>query len=57
LQHYMIDVPVVGPNLAGLPHLNVPVGMEKGLPVGMLLIGDHLQERKLLEMGMVFDGE
>lgn len=55
LQHYMMDIPVVGPNLAGLPHLNVPVGMENGLPVGMLLIGDHLQERKLLEMGMAFD--
>ena len=56
LQHYMMDVLVVGPNLAGLPHLNVPVGMAHGLPVGMLLIGDHLQEKKLLGLGRVFEG-
>ena len=55
LQHYAMDTMLVGPNLAGLPHLNIPVGMEKGLPVGMLLIGDHLQEKKLLEMARVFE--
>ncbi len=54
LQNYMIDVMLVGPNVAGLPHLNVPVGFERNLPVGMLLIGDHLQEGKLLQIGGVF---
>ncbi|MBI4149770.1 Asp-tRNA(Asn)/Glu-tRNA(Gln) amidotransferase subunit GatA [Candidatus Woesearchaeota archaeon] len=51
LQCYMIDVLTVGPNIAGLPHLNMPVGMEKGLPVGMLLTADHLQEGKLVQLG------
>ena len=51
LQHYMFDVMTVGPNLAGLPHLNMPVGMENGLPVGMLLTGDHLAEGKLVQLG------
>lgn len=51
LQHYMIDVMTVSPNVAGLPHLNVPVGFEKNLPVGMLLIADHLQEGKLIQLG------
>ncbi|MBI3027305.1 Asp-tRNA(Asn)/Glu-tRNA(Gln) amidotransferase subunit GatA [Candidatus Woesearchaeota archaeon] len=51
LQHYMIDVMTVSPNVAGLPHLNVPVGIEKNLPVGMLLIADHLQEGKLIQLG------
>jgi len=51
LQNYMMDVMLVGPNVAGLPHLNVPVGYEKNLPVGMLLIGDHLQEGKLIQLG------
>ena len=50
LQNYMMDVMLVGPNLAGLPHLNVPIGLDK-LPVGMLLIGDHLQEKKLINAG------
>ena len=51
LQHYMIDIMTVSPNVAGLPHLNVPVGFEKNLPIGMLLIGDHLQEGKLIQLG------
>ena len=55
LQNYMMDVMLVGPNIAGLPHLNIPVGFEKNLPIGMLLIGDHLQESKLLQLGSVFE--
>lgn len=51
LQNYMIDIMTVGPNLAGLPHLNVPVGFNKKLPVGMLLTGDHFSEGKLLQLG------
>lgn len=54
LQNYMIDVLTVGPNLAGLPHLNIPVGFEKNLPVGLMLTADHLQESKLLQLGGVF---
>ena len=57
LQHYLMDVMLVGPNVAGLPHLNVPVGFENKLPVGMLLIGDHLQESKLLQLGSLFDDQ
>jgi len=57
LQHYMMDIMLVSPNLAGLPHLSVPAGMAHGLPVGMLLMGDHLEERKLLQIGGVFDKE
>jgi len=55
LQHYMIDVMTVSPNVAGLPHLNVPVGFEKNLPVGMLLIADHLQEGKLIQLGSAIE--
>ena len=55
LQNYMMDVMTVGPNLAGLPHLNIPAGFEDKLPVGMMLIGDHLEERKLIQLGSVFD--
>lgn len=55
LQHYMIDVITVSPNVAGLPHLNVPVGFGKNLPVGMLLIADHLQEGKLIQLGSAIE--
>ncbi|MBI2651411.1 Asp-tRNA(Asn)/Glu-tRNA(Gln) amidotransferase subunit GatA [Candidatus Woesearchaeota archaeon] len=55
LQNYMMDVMLVGPNIAGLPHLNVPVGFSNKLPVGMLLIADHLQEEKLMQLGSLFE--
>ena len=55
LQNYMMDIMLVGPNVCGLPHLNVPVGYENNLPVGMLLIGDHLQEKKILQLGSLFE--
>ncbi len=55
MQNYMIDVLTTGPNLAGLPHLNVPVGFEKNLPVGMMLISDHLKEGVLMQAGKEFD--
>lgn len=55
LQNYMMDIPLVGPNLSGLPHLNVPVGFEKDLPVGMLVIADHLKENTLLQAGKLFE--
>lgn len=55
LQNYMMDVLLVGPNVAGLPHLNVPVGFVNKLPVGMLLIANHLQEGKLIQLGSVFE--
>lgn len=51
----MMDIMTVSPNLAGLPHLNVPVGFSDKLPVGMLLTADHLEEGKLIQLGSVFD--
>jgi len=51
VQQYMMDVLTVGPNLAGIPQLSVPCGLVKGMPVGMHILGDHLEERKVLEVG------
>lgn len=55
LQNYMMDVMTVSPNLAGLPHLSVPVGFDNSLPIGMMLTADHLQEGKLIQLGSIFD--
>lgn len=51
LQNYMMDILTAGPNLAGLPHISVPVGFSKKLPVGMMFIGDHLMEKKIVQLG------
>ena len=50
LQNYMMDILTAGPNLAGLPHITVPVGKVNNLPVGMLLIADHFKENKLIQL-------
>ncbi len=55
VQNYMMDVMTVSPNLAGLPHLNVPAGESNGLPIGMMLTADHLQEGKLIQLGSIFN--
>jgi len=52
LQSYMADILTVGPNLAGLPHISIPVGFNKDkMPIGLMLIADHLQEEKLIQAG------
>ena len=57
LQNYMIDILTVAPNLAGLPHINIPIEQNKGLPIGMMLTSDHLQESKLLQFAKEFKKE
>jgi len=51
LEQYQMDTLTVGPNLAGLPHLSVPTGFIGKLPVGTLLISNHLEEKKLINFG------
>ncbi|MEK6955785.1 MAG: amidase family protein, partial [Nanoarchaeota archaeon] len=55
LENYMMDIMTVSPNLAGMPHMNVPVGSSKGLPVGMMLTSDHMKEGVLLQVAKEFE--
>lgn len=48
LENYMMDILTVGPNLAGLPHISIPMG--QGLPKGLLIIADHFKEGKTLQV-------
>ncbi len=50
-QNYLMDVMTVGPNLAGLPHISVTGGYSKSMPVGVMFTGNHLQDRKVLQLG------
>ncbi|MBR9676270.1 Asp-tRNA(Asn)/Glu-tRNA(Gln) amidotransferase subunit GatA [Candidatus Woesearchaeota archaeon] len=52
LQHYMADVLTVGPNLAGLPHINIPI-KTKDMPVGLMGISNHFEEGVLLSLAEV----
>jgi aspartyl-tRNA(Asn)/glutamyl-tRNA(Gln) amidotransferase subunit A len=54
LAMYLSDIYVVATNPAGVPALNVPCGFSNGMPVGMQLIGKHLNEAVLLQIGHAY---
>lgn len=46
---YLSDIYTIPANLAGLPGLSVPCGFDgQGLPVGLQLVGNYLDEAKML---------
>lgn len=51
LAMYMSDICTITVNMAGLPALVVPCGLQEGLPVGAQLIGAPFAEDKLLRVG------
>ncbi len=56
LEMYLADICTVSVNIAGLPGISVPCGVDKeGMPVGMQLIGNKFEEEKLLNMAYVFE--
>ena len=51
LADYLADIYTLPASLAGLPGMSVPAGFgEGGMPVGLQLIGNYLQEAKLLNV-------
>ncbi len=55
IQQYQMDVLTVPANLAGVPMISVPCGFSGRLPIGLHLIGDHLQEEKILQAAYAFE--
>jgi amidase len=43
------------PAVAGYPHLTVPMGLVRGLPVGLSFIGPAWSDARLLAMGFAFE--
>ena len=56
LDMYLNDVFTVTVNLAGLPGISVPAGLDKdGLPLGLQLIGQAFGEEQLLRVAGVME--
>ncbi len=56
IKMYLGDIYTISVNLAGLPALSVPCGMDqKGLPIGAQLIGDCFQEKKILQAAYAYE--
>ena len=56
LQMYLNDIYTISVNLAGLPGMTVPCGADdKGLPIGLQLIGDCFQEKKIIRAAYTYE--
>lgn len=58
LEMYLADICTVPVNIAGLPGISVPCGVDsKGMPIGMQLIGNRFEEEKILNAAYTFEQE
>lgn len=56
IKMYLGDIYTISINLAGLPGLSIPCGKDrKGLPIGLQLIGDSFQEKKLIQTAFTYE--
>ncbi len=58
LEMYLSDICTVSVNIAGLPGISIPCGVDKqGMPIGMQLIGNKFEEEKILNIAYAFEKE
>ena len=56
IKMYLGDIYTIAVNLAGLPGISLPCGQDrKGLPIGLQLIGDCFQEKKLIRAAYAYE--
>jgi len=57
LAMYLEDVFTVGANVAGLPAISIPCGLDDGLPVGFQLIGPRFHDGDVLDAAYALEQE
>ena len=58
LEMYMADICTVSINIAGLPAISIPCGVDgNGLPIGMQIIGNKFSEEKILKAAYAYEQE
>ena len=56
LKMYLGDIYTISVNLAGLPGITLPCGMDQnGLPIGLQLIGDCFAEKKIIRAAYAYE--
>ena len=56
MEMYLADICTVSINIAGIPAISIPCGVDKkGMPVGMQLIGNKFEEEKILNAAYAFE--
>lgn len=55
LTMYANDILTIPVNLAGVPAISVPCGFDKGLPLGLQIIGRHFDERTVYKVAHAFE--
>lgn len=56
IKMYLGDIYTISVNLAGLPGISVPCGKDdNGLPIGVQLIGDCFNEKKLIQTAYAYE--
>lgn len=55
LKMYATDICTVTVNIAGLPAISVPCGMDNGMPLGLQLIGNKFDEQTLLNAAFGYE--
>ena len=58
LEMYLSDVCTVPVNIAGLPAISIPCGVNsEGMPIGFQLIGNHFEEATILNAAYAYEKE
>jgi len=56
LQMYLSDIHTIPVNMAGIPAVSIPCGFNReGLPIGLQIMGKHLDEGMLLRVAYTFE--
>ena len=56
LEMYLADICTVSVNIAGLPGISIPCGVDsKGMPIGMQLIGNKFCEETILNAAYTYE--
>ena len=56
LEMYLADICTVSVNIAGLPGISIPVGVDsQGMPIGMQLIGNKFCEETILNTAYTYE--